>query len=252
MYRRLFKYEMEQLIRGIFTPFFGIVFPVLMLVFLSQGASSNTTGIERDILLVSMFTTLMQIIPLAVGFMGFSAVYAQELEQRIPFRLRMFGIKEKAILIAKILALLVFFTIGYLVYVLVAFFYVEIPHMTVMNVLILYGFLVLEMVGLIILGYSISLYFKKFGPAYTMVMLMYFAIMLGSGMMGLRENAMPDIMQKIIRLFPFSYISFDLYKIFFDQSYNFMPLIQSMIFFIGLVIVVCMIVIRFKGAKNEY
>lgn len=251
MYKRLVKYEMEQLIRGVFTPVFGILFPIFMLVILSKSALSDVPAIEYDVVLVSVFTTLVQIVPLSVGFIGFTAIYAQELEQKIPFRLCMFGIKESQMLVGKVITLIFVFTIGYIAYTLVAIYGVNVPNITLWNLLIMYAFLTFEMIGFITLGYTIAVYFKKFGQAYTVVTVLYFIIMFASGMMGMRESSMPDIMQKIIRFFPFSYISFDLYKIFLNQSYNFMPLIQSMLFFIGLSIVLCALVIRFKGTKNE-
>lgn len=250
MYKRLIQYEFIQLLRGVFTPVFGIAFPVFMLVLISASIRSET-GVNRDIMLVSVFITLMQIIPLAVGFMGFSLIYAQELEQKIPFRLRLFGIKDWQILFSKIVSLLILYTIGYVIYVLAAIYYVKIPNITLINILILYAILILEFTGLVILGYAICLYFKKFGPAYAVVMVIYFGIMIISGMMGIRENNMPDIIQKLTRILPFPYVSFDFYKIFFDQSYNFMPFIQSMIFFLGFVSILCIAVVRFKGTKND-
>lgn len=250
MYKRLIQYEFTQLLRGVFTPVFGIAFPVFMLILISASIGSET-GANRDIMLVSIFITLMQIIPLAVGFMGFSLIYAQELEQKIPFRLRMFGIKDGQILFSKIVSLLILYTIGYVIYVLAAIYYVKIPNITLINILILYAVLILEFTGLVILGYAICLYFKKFGPAYAVVMVIYFGIMIISGMMGIRENNMPDIIQKLTRILPFPYVSFDFYKIFFDQSYNFMPFIQSMIFFLGFVSILCIAVVRFKGTKND-
>lgn len=251
MYKRLIQYEFIQLLRGVFTPVFGIAFPVFMLVLMSASGVGSESGVNRDMILVSFFITLMQIIPLVVGFMGFSQIYAQELEQKIPFRLRMFGIKDGQILFSKIVSLLVLYTIGFIVYMLVAVYYVKIPNITLINILILYAVLILEFIGFIILGYAICLYFKKFGPAYAVVMVLYFGIMIISGMMGIRENNMPDIMQKLIRILPFPYVSFDFYKLFFDQSYNFMPFIQSMIFFLGFASILCIAVVRFKGTKND-
>lgn len=249
--KRLVQYEMMSSLRSVFTPVFGIVFPLLMIILMVPGVTSGLSGVKKDYILVSLFITLSQIIPLVMGFIGFAAIYAQELEQKIPFRLRLFGISEGKQLCAKIITSLILFVFSYVVYVLVSAFYLQIPQLTVWNVLFLFLFLLFEMVGLVILAYAICLYFKKFGPAYAVVMILYFVIMFLGGMMGMRDTDMPEVIQKITRLFPFSYISFDMYKMFFNMEYNLMPFIQSLAFFVGLTIVLCVVTIRFKGAKSE-
>lgn len=243
---KMIQYEMIQMLRNLVIPFFSLVFPLGMLYLITPAVVGNLKGEVADYARISVFTTIVQVIPLAVGFMGFASIYAQELESHIPFRLKMFGISEMTQLYAKMIVTFVMITMSYSIYVCIARFQMGVPQLTIRNVMVIYILIIAEMIGLMILAYAICLYFKKFGPSFTLVMFLYFVILFGAGMMGIRESNMSEFVVRINRFFPFRYVSNDMHKIFFNQSYNYMPLIQSLIFFIGLSCIICLAVIRFK------
>lgn len=248
---KMIQYEVIQMLRNFFTPFFGIVFPILMLNLIAPSITAELSEPVLGYVKVNIFTTMVQVIPLAIGFMGFAAIYAQELEVKIPFRLKMFGISEFTQLYAKLTVTIGLVTISYLIYVCAAQWQHGIPQLTLSHILLLYVLILGELIGLILLAYTICIFFKKFGPAFSVVMFLYFVIMMGSGMMGIREVNMPEWIQKINRCFPFTYISNDMYKVFFNQTYNFMPLIQALIFFVGCTFLLFFIVIKFNGIKEK-
>lgn len=60
---------------------------------------------------------------------------------------------------------------------------------------------------------------------------MYFLIMILSGMMGMGSDQLPEPMKTIAYTLPTTYISNEFIDFWQGQHYNFMPLIQSFLFF---------------------
>lgn len=69
---------------------------------------------------------------------------------------------------------------------------------------------------------------------YLVTMMLYFVLMIFSGMMGMTYENMPCGMQAVSKLLPTSYINKDFYTIWIGESYRYAAMIQSYLFRIAL------------------
>jgi ABC-2 type transport system permease protein len=216
----LIKYEFRNLMGNIFTMIFGVFFPIGMTIFFGTAMVGTVPENVKDIFITTTFITNSVIIPLASILVGYSAVFSQELEKNIPLRFRLFGYTEKTVLTSKICANLIFITLSLMVYTLVVCSVIKVQVPSLSSALILIVSLYLLSTFLFILAHGISLFFKKFGPTFAISMGLYFAIMVLSGMFGVQAKD-----------FPTTYISGEFIDFWQRGSYNFVPYIQSFIFF---------------------
>lgn len=227
----LVKYEFRNLIGNIFTIIFGVFFPIGMTLFFGTAMIGQVPENARDIFITSIFITNSVIIPLASILVGYSAVFSQELDKNIPLRFRLFGYSEKTVLISKICAHLIFMTLSLVLYTVVicSILKVQVPSLSSAMVLIVSLYLLSTF--FFILAHGIALYFKKFGPTYAVTMVLYFAIMILSGMFGVQAKNFPDGVKAVAYTFPTTYICGEFIDFWQGGSYNFVPYIQSFIFF---------------------
>ena len=111
--------------------------------------------------------------------------------------------------------------------------------------------LVYFVIGVILfmLAHGIANFFRKFGPAYGVSMTLYFVFMILGGMMGIRQNQLPPALRFVSKLLPLSYVSEDLYVVWLGKSYNWMPLIQSLLFLGGVSAIIMLLSFRYR--KNQ-
>lgn len=227
----LVKYEFRNLIGNIFTIIFGVFFPIGITIFFGKALVGNVPEDMRDVFITSIFITSILIIPLASILVGYSAVFSQELEKNIPLRFRLFGYSEKTVLTSKICANLIFITLSLILYTVVIYSVLRVQVPTLSSALILIVSLYLLSTFLFILAHGIALFFKKFGPTYAITMMLYFAIMILSGMFGVQAKDFPDAIKAVAYVLPTTYIGGEFIDFWQGGSYNFVPYIQSFIFF---------------------
>ena len=236
MYTKLFnlalvKYEFRNLMGNIFTIIFGVFFPIGMTLFFGTAMIGQVPEDAKDIFITSIFITNSVIIPLASILVGYSAVFSQELEKNIPLRFRLFGYSEKTVLISKICAHLIFMTLSLVLYTVVICSILKVQVPSLSSAIVLIVSLYLLSTFFFILAHGIALFFKKFGPTYAVTMILYFAIMILSGMFGVQAKNFPDGVQAVAYAFPTTYICGEFIDFWKGGSYNFVPYIQSFIFF---------------------
>jgi ABC-2 type transport system permease protein len=227
----LVKYEFRNLIGNIFTIIFGVFFPIGMTLFFGTAMVGKVPEHAKDIFITSIFITNSVIIPLASILVGYSAIFSQELDKNIPLRFRLFGYSEKTVVISKICAHLIFMTLSLALYTVVVCSILEVQVPSLSSALILIVSLYLLSTFLFILAHGIALFFKKFGPTYAVTMILYFAIMILSGMFGVQAKDFPDGVKAVAYTFPTTYICGEFIDFWQGGSYNFVPYIQSFIFF---------------------
>ncbi|MBZ9686789.1 ABC transporter permease [Clostridium estertheticum] len=227
----LVKYEFRNLMGNIFTMIFGVFFPIGITIFFGKAMVGKVPGDMKDIFITGIYITNSVIIPLASILIGYSAVFSQELEKNIPLRLRLFGYSQKTVLISKICANLIFITLSLVVYTVVVCSVLKVQVPSLSSALILIVSLYLLATFLFILAHGISLFFKKFGPTFAITMMLYFAIMVLSGMFGVQTKDLPESIKAVAYAFPTTYISGEFIDFWQGGSYNFVPYIQSFIFF---------------------
>jgi ABC-2 type transport system permease protein len=245
----LIKYEFLNTIKGFFTPFFGILFPLIMGILLTKTIPLSAPEEFRPLVATAITISVATTIPLIMSLLNFPATFSQEIEQQIIFRLNLFNISLREILTAKLIVFLGIQTFTLILYtaVLALTSSLLLPHWSTFIVLIICLYLLTVIYFLI--AFSISMLLKKFGPTYAICMSLYFFIMFIGGSMMVTIDKFPPTLQAIAYTLPSTYIANDFIK--FWQTgivnYNFSPLIQALVFFTAIGIILFI----FAKHKNE-
>lgn len=243
--RRLLIYELLNILGNPFTTFFGIVFPILMLMLITKAAAAEVPESMVPEVNTAIFISMSMLIPMAILLIGYAATYSQELEKGIPLRLKLFGLSENTVLISRMIAQLLMVTGGLIVYTIVAYVGLDMlvpkPSSAVCLILCLFFMGVV----FIIFSHGVANLVRKFGPAYAITMAVYFMFMMLCGMMGIKTEQLPKILRSVSRMLPMSYVGNEFIDFWQGGSYNFMPLVQSFLF-VGAVSGIILIISRRK------
>ncbi len=244
----LILYEIRNVMGNPFITIFGVVFPVVMSFIITRGLASQVPENMVKQANTDVFISMSLVMPMAIIFLGYAATYSQEIENEIPIRMRLFGISEKSLIIAKIIAQNIVMTISFIIYSIFGFIVLDIQVPRVSSALIL--ILCLYLLGMIffILSHGISNIFKKFGPTYSVAMVLYFGIMILCGMMGISTDNLPKALKAVAYTLPITYVSSDFIDFWQKGSYNFVPLIQSFIF-IGAISCIILILSLYRDRR---
>lgn len=245
--KRLIIYELLNLAGNPFIAFFGSIFPILMLLIISNSVAADVPASMAANVNTSIFISISLIVNMAVVLLGHSANYSQEVEKEIPVRMNLFGIPQKSIMLAKGIAQAVALTLGLTLYTMAAYLIldVEVPKLsTALCLLLCHYVLAAIFFGI---AHGISGLLKKFGPTYALTMVFYFGAMILCGLMGVKTDDLPKALQYIAGLLPMSYIGNDFIDFWQGGSYNFGPMVQSYLF-LG---AVCGILLLAAGYKNR-
>lgn len=225
---QMLLFELRNITGNPYVHLFGVVMPILMSYIVIRSISAEMS--DSDILLTaatSVFLGMGSIIPLAIALLGYAATRSQEMEKGIPERLELFGISSIATLRNRILAELIFILTVFLIYFVYGHFFLHLASPAFSGI-VTYALCMLALtVILLCLAHGIATLLKKFGLTYCIVMILYFAFMLFSGMMGLSYDNMPAGIQAVAKLLPFTYINKDIYTIWIGDGYRFASMIQA-------------------------
>ncbi|MFS0782092.1 ABC transporter permease [Bacillus sp. 1P06AnD] len=227
----LIKYELRNTCGNLFTIFFGIGFPILMSLLIAKMISGEMPAAQLAEATTSIFLTMIMIIPMATLLIGYAANYSQELENDIPLRMKLFGYEERSILLAKMIANLLFMICAVLIYVCVDWILLDMLAPTPIAAIVLCFIILLVSAFLFMVAHAVASIFKKFGPTYGVTMTLYFAFMILCGMMGITTDQLPHFLQVISKGLPMSYMNNDFLAFWQGRSYDFMPIVLSFIAF---------------------
>ncbi|MCI8895215.1 MAG: ABC transporter permease [Lachnospiraceae bacterium] len=227
---RMVFYELRNINGNLMPHFFGIIFPNIMCFLLSQTVISQVPEAARETANTSLMLSLSLVIPMSIMFLGYGALYAQEVEREIPLRMRLFGYGVGAEVLAKVIAHLIFMTFALTVYGLFQGLVMDMKRPTVQAFL---GWILsLYLIGgvCLVLAHGIAGICRKFSLTFGIDMILYFMIMILTGMMGIKTDQLPKGLQKCAALLPMTHISNDYVDFWLGGSYRFMPLLQSFLF----------------------
>ena len=232
---RLIKYEFKNLLGSWYIPMLGVVFPIFLALVIGNQVISEVKSVSNliDPKEVSTGISLgfLQVIPMASIFMGHSALYSQELENKILLRLKLFSFKQREILISKMLSQLGFLLLAFIIYFIATYVGLGWEVYSLAGTLKFFALVLIECAILFTMAHAIANIFKKFGVTYAITMVLYFFMLFFSGMMGLSVDKFPNQIRWISKLLPFTYFANeDILKLWKNTSYNYIPLIQSLIF----------------------
>lgn len=246
----LIKYELKNNLYNGYSFFFGAIFPMMLLILISRSFTADVPANMQGKIITGLFLTMSMIVPLASVFLGYAATYANELEKNIPQRLNLFGISQSRLFTNKLIANYIFFTFCLLVYS-ISVFLVKIEPPKIAPLLVWLLVLYIFSAFLLALAHGIASMIKSFGPTYGVVMGVYFAIMILSGMMGVTIDNLPKFIQPLSNLLPTSKMGDGFVEYWVGGSYNFAPLIQSMIFFGAVSFIVLLISFKVGSRKTK-
>lgn len=227
----MIKYELRNVLGNPFVHIFGVGFPILLSIIMSKAITSNITDSTYvNEMITSLFLGMGAIIPLATILMGYSCTCSQDIEKNIPLRMQLFGFSEKYTIINRLIAEFLYMTAAIAIYFANGFFILKIAPPKVEGILVYLICLYLLAGELFILAHAIANLAKKFGLTYLISMILYFAIMIVSGMMGITVEQLPKSVQVVSYLIPTTYFYKDFYTVWAGKSYNFVPMVQAYIF----------------------
>ncbi|MBD5475121.1 MAG: ABC transporter permease [Lachnospiraceae bacterium] len=241
-------YEMRNINGNFMVHFFGIVFPNMMALIFSKTIGSQVPEAVRQEVIVSIMLSMSLVIPMSIMFIGYGALYSQEVENAVPLRMHLFGFHERSLLAAKIIAHLIFMTIAFVIYAVFQMITMDIPKPAVSSIICLIISLYLIGVILLVIAHSFANIFQKFGITFGITMFVYFVLMMLTGMMGISTEQLPKVLQKVASTLPMTYISNDFAGFWEGGSYNFMPFIQSFIF-LGAVAGILMMYAQYRDRR---
>lgn len=224
-------YELRNINGNFMTHFFGIVFPSMMTLILSKTIGIQVPEAARDNVLVSIVISMSLVIPMSIMFIGYGALYSQEVEHEVPLRMRLFGFRERSLLAAKIIAHMILMTAAFVIFAVFQMITMNIPKPAASSLICLLVSLYLIGVILLVIAHSLADIFRKFGITFGITLSVYFLLMMLTGMMGISTEQLPKALQKVAATLPMTYVSNDFADFWTGGSYNFMPFIQSLFFY---------------------
>jgi len=225
---QMLGFEFRKVIGNPYVHIFGVGMPVLMMIIITRAVMSQVAG--RAMLEeanTSVFLGIGALIPMATIFMGYGVSNAQEMEKGIPQRMELFGIRAGVSICNRILSEIIFMILAFLVYFGVGYAAVDLKAPTLSGGLLYLVCIFSFSVILLCLSHAISSLLRKFSLTYCVTMLLYFGMMVLSGMMGISYDNMPPAVQTVAKLLPVTYINRDFYIVWKGESYNFVPMLQS-------------------------
>jgi len=227
---KMVLYELRNLNGNLMPHFFGIIFPNLMCMLLPRAVASGLPADIQQKVTDSIMLSMAIVIPMSIMFLGYGAVYAQEVERGIPLRMRLFGFEEKSAIMAKVFAHLILLTIAFVIFAVFQMAVTKVSAPAVSSFLCLVISLYLIGVILLVISHALANLFKKFSIVFGVEMGIYFLMIILCGMMGIKTSALPNVMQKIAAAFPMTYIANEFADFWQGGTYQFMPFIQSFLF----------------------
>ncbi len=245
---RMIQYELRNVAGNPFVHIFGVGFPILLSIIITKSVASdmpNTSNLGE--IITSIFLGIGAIIPLATILMGYSSTCSQDIEKGIPLRMQLFGFSERYTIINRLIAEFIYMTCAFIIYFIVGFNVLNLAAPVASGVIIYFLCLYIFAAVLFIWAHTIANIVKKFGLTYMITMIIYFASMILSGMMGMSVDKLPKGVQIISNLLPSTYLNKDSYTFWIGETYNYVPMIQAYIFFFAISgILMFMMIYRLK------
>lgn len=222
-------YELKNICGNVFSLLFGVIFPIFMSAIIGNVAMKDIPEAAKTEVHTTLFLSMSLIIPMSIMFISYAANFGQELEAKVPIRLQLYGFTGRQLLTYRLIAYMIFNLFGHIVYSVSAIFILQI-HAPKIGVLVLTSvlYLLLGMIFLVI-AHAIAYSIQKFGASYGVTMIIYFALMFTSGMMGIRPEQLPEGLAMVARLLPTYHFANDYADFWMGKSYGFAPLIQAYI-----------------------
>jgi len=247
---RWISYELRNILGNPFVHVFGVIFPSLITIMVAKAVTSDMADpVYIKQIMTGIFLGNGSIIPLAILLMGYASLYSQEIEKKIPERMRLFGCSERCTVCNRLIAETIQFVMAYAIYFAVNMSVLTIARPSVRGVVIYFVISYIFAVILFLLSHAIAGLAKKFGVTFFISMFLYFGIIILSGLMGINKEQLPKGIQMISNLLPTSYMGNEFYDVWVGNSYRFASMIQAFLFF-GAVTGILLIAFLYKNRRR--
>lgn len=225
-------YELRNVTGNPFVHIFGIGMPIFMAILITRIAVSEVsdTAIIKTIS-TSVFLGIGAMIPMATILMGYAVRQAQDFEKGIPERMQLFGIKNYVTICNRAVSELIFMAAAFVLYFFVGIIFLDLETPVFSGFVLYIVCMLFFSIMCFMLGHAIAVLAKRFSITYCIVMMVYFAFMILGGMMGISYENMSAAMQVAAKLLPVMYFNKDFITIWTGGTYNFVPMVQSYLFF---------------------
>ncbi len=245
-------YELRCATGNFFSIFFGLVFPMFMLFIIGKFQLGDVPKEAYGEVITQIFLAMALIIPMAIMFIGYSAVYSQELERNSPLRLELFGFSPNRMLLARLIAYTIFLVICLVIYTVYGFAMFDITAPDAAAAVISAIMMLLISTLFLILAHAIAYAVRKFGVTYGITMTLYFVFMILSGSMGVSPKLFPEPLKLIAKQLPMYHIGLDdFYSFWIGAEYNAAPLVQSFLAFGLLVVLVYVLALYIRRRRSQ-
>lgn len=243
-------YELRNVTGNPFVHIFGIGMPIFMAVLITRIAVSEVADAAIvKLISTSVFLGIGAMIPMATILMGYAVRQAQDFEKGIPERMQLFGIRNYVTICNRAVSELIFMAAAFVLYFLVGIFFLDLEAPVFSGLALYLVCMLFFSIMCFMMGHAIASLAKRFSVTYCIVMIVYFAFMILGGMMGISYENMPAAMQAAAKLLPVTYFNKDFITIWMGEAYNFVPMIQSYLFF-GAVAGILLLIASRKGMRK--
>lgn len=234
MSKRLLVYEIRNVLCNFMVIFFGVFFPCFLSALITMSIGDSIPEAMYQDAVTNIMLSMVMISPMAICLIGYGCMYAKEVEQEIPLRMRLFGYDEKKLIGAKLTAHLLFMTVALCIFALfqIAFMDLQSPKPAALVLLILFLYLIAAC--LLIMAHAIANLIRRFNIAFGILLALYFLLMVLCGMMGVSTSQLPAWLQVIAKALPMTYICNNYIDFWQGRSFPFMSFLQALIFFAAL------------------
>ncbi|HHV13402.1 MAG TPA: ABC transporter permease [Clostridiales bacterium] len=232
---RMIQYELRNVAGNPFVHIFGVGFPILLSVIITKAVAAEMPGsFYLGEVVTSIVLGIGAVIPMATILIGYSSTCSQDIEKNIPLRMQLFGFSEKYTIVNRLIAEFIYMTFAFLIYFIIVCSVLKLVAPAASGAIIYFVCIYIFAAVLFMLAHAIANLVKKFGLTYMITMIIYFAMMILSGMMGITVDKLPKGLRIASDLLPSTYFVKDFYTVWIGESYNFGPMIQSYIFFFAI------------------
>ncbi len=230
---------------------FSLFFPVLMLQIMYNAILGDIPEIAVETFGVTLFISYLLIIPMALILMGFSTDTADQRTRGILERLNLFGFSYRKIIFHKVAANICMLLFCIIVYIGIGSAVIPIPTPNVSTLIITILALSLLTLLLFLMGSTIALTVPNNGTAISVAMIIYFALMIFSGLMGVSPTKMPEAIQVISKTLPTYYISQKLPAYWVSGGFNSGKLFLYLLIYISIFSALLFLITKKRTQKAE-
>lgn len=204
--------EFKNILGNFIGIFFGFIFPVLLANIIIFSRKSEIPPQFVSDFKVTIFITMISIIPLSLALVGFPALFSQETEKGVTRRMVLFGYGITKQLINKLISNIVVIFIAVGVYFFSVGYMNDIKLPSAYSLFILLVSLFIISIDFYMITFAITWWLKKFSYVYGVTMVLYFIVMILTGMFGVSSEKFGTIIYGIAKCIPITLFAKTLIK----------------------------------------